>query len=44
MDILEQPTIDLSWLDLTGAFALVLLAIGISRWQRTNLTKVNLPF
>ena len=39
MDILGQPTIDLSWLNLTGAFALVLMAIGISRWQGTGLAR-----
>ena len=37
VSLLDQPTIELSWLDLTGALALVLVAIGISRWQRADL-------
>ncbi len=37
MQFLESPIIDVSWLDLTAALGLVLIATGISRWQRTGL-------
>ncbi len=37
MQILEVPIIDLSWFDLFAATGLVLIAAGISRWQRTGL-------
>lgn len=38
-DVLDQPIIDLSWLDLTLAVGLVLIAFGISRWQRIGLAR-----
>ncbi len=39
MQILGQPIIDVSWLDITAAVGLVLIAIGISRWQVTALAR-----
>lgn len=39
MPVLEAPIIDVSWLDLTAALGLVLIALGISRWQRTGLAR-----
>ncbi|NIR43879.1 MAG: iron export ABC transporter permease subunit FetB [Gemmatimonadetes bacterium] len=37
MDILSSPVIDISWLDLVGAAGLILLSVGITRWQGTRL-------
>ena len=39
IDILEQPLIDLTWIDLTVAVGLVLMAIGVSGWHRTGLAR-----
>lgn len=36
-DVLAQPIIDLSWLDLTLAAGLILIAFGLSRWQAVGL-------
>lgn len=36
--VLEAPILDLSWLDLVAAAGLILLAVGLSGWQRTRLT------
>lgn len=36
-EILERPIVDVSWLDLSLAFGLILIAIGISRWQKLGL-------
>lgn len=37
--LLEPAIVSLSWLDLTLAFGLVLIAIGVSRWQGLGLGK-----
>jgi len=37
-EILQSPILGLSWLDLVAASGLVLLAVGLSRWQRLGLT------
>jgi putative ABC transport system permease protein len=37
-EILLSPILGLSWLDLVAASGLVLLAVGLSRWQRLGLT------
>jgi putative ABC transport system permease protein len=39
IDVLDQPILDLTWIDLTVAVGLVLIAIGISRWHRTGLAR-----
>ncbi|HIF07654.1 MAG TPA: iron export ABC transporter permease subunit FetB [Gemmatimonadetes bacterium] len=39
LDILEQPLTDLTWIDLTVAVGLVLMAIGVSGWHRTGLAR-----
>lgn len=39
LEVLGRPIVDVSWLDLTLAFGLVLIAIGISRWQALGLEK-----
>jgi putative ABC transport system permease protein len=36
-EVLERPIISISWLDLTLAGGLILVAIGISRWQGLGL-------
>jgi putative ABC transport system permease protein len=36
-EILQSPILGLSWLDLVAASGLVLLAVGIARWQRIGL-------
>ncbi len=38
-DVLGEPIIGLSWLDLTLAAGLVLIALGLSRWQAVGLTR-----
>jgi putative ABC transport system permease protein len=38
-EILERPIVDVSWLDLTLASGLILIAIGVSRWQKLGLGK-----
>jgi putative ABC transport system permease protein len=38
-DVLAQPIIDVTWLDLTFAGGLILIAIGISRWQGLGLAR-----
>ena len=35
----EQSIIQLSWLDLTLAAGLILIAVGLSHWQRVGLTR-----
>ena len=40
VEILERPIIDLTWLDLTLAAGLILIAIGISRWHGLGLAKL----
>lgn len=37
--VLNRPIVDVSWLDLTLAAGLILIAIGVSRWQRLGLGK-----
>jgi putative ABC transport system permease protein len=37
--VLEHPIIDLTWIDLTLAAGLILIASGISRWQGIGLTR-----
>jgi putative ABC transport system permease protein len=37
--LLERPIVDVSWLDITLAAGLILIAIGISRWQGLGLAK-----
>ncbi len=39
IDILEQPLLDLTWIDLTVSVGLVLIAIGVSGWHRTGLAR-----
>ena len=39
LDLLEQPLLDLTLIDLTVAVGLVLIAIGVSRWHRTGLAR-----
>ena len=39
MDLTDQSMTDVSWLNLVMAFGLILIAIGISRWQRLGLVK-----
>ena len=39
IDLLEQPLLDLTWMDLTVAVGLVLISIGVSRWHRTGLAR-----
>jgi putative ABC transport system permease protein len=39
LDVLEQPILDLTWIDLTVALGLVLISIGVSRWHRTGLAR-----
>ncbi len=39
MELLDQPIVDVTWLDLTLAGGLILIAIGISRWQGLGLTR-----
>lgn len=36
-EVLDRPIVEVSWLDLSLAFGLVLIAIGISRWQGLGL-------
>lgn len=36
-DVAAQPIIELSWLDLTLAAGLILIAFGLCRWQSTGL-------
>jgi putative ABC transport system permease protein len=38
-DLLSQPLIDVSWLDLALAIGLILIAIGISCWQGLGLAR-----
>ncbi len=38
-EVLQRPIVDVSWLDLTLAFGLVGIAIGVSRWQGLGLAK-----
>ena len=39
LDVLEQPILDLTSIDLTVALGLVLISIGVSRWHRTGLAR-----
>ncbi len=39
IDILEQPILDLTWVDLTVAVGLVLISVGVSGWHRTGLAR-----
>lgn len=39
IDILAQPLLQLSWIDLTVAVGLVLISIGVSGWHRTGLAR-----
>ena len=39
IDILTQPLLELSWIDLTVAVGLVLISIGVSGWHRTGLAR-----
>ena len=39
LDVLDRPILDLTWIDLTVAVGLVLIAIGVSGWHRTGLTR-----
>jgi len=39
LDVLEQPILDLTWIDLTVAVGLVLISIGVSCWHRTGLAR-----
>jgi putative ABC transport system permease protein len=39
IDILAQPLLELSWIDLTVAVGLVLISIGVSGWHRTGLAR-----
>ena len=36
---MTQPLLDLTWIDLTVAVGLVLIAIGVSGWHRTGLAR-----
>ena len=36
---MTQPILDLTWIDLTVAVGLVLIAIGVSGWHRTGLAR-----
>ncbi len=38
-DLTDQSIVDVSWLNLLMALGLILIAIGISRWQRLGLVK-----
>ena len=38
-DVLTQPLLQLSWIDLTVAVGLVLISIGVSGWHRTGLAR-----
>lgn len=38
MEIMQQPILDVSWLDMAAALGLVLVALGISGWRATGLT------
>ena len=37
--VLDTPIAELSWLDIVLAGGLILLAVGLSRWQRLGLTR-----
>lgn len=37
MDVIQQPMLEVAWLDLLAAAGMVLVAIGIVRWQRAGL-------
>ena len=37
--VLDTPIAQLSWLDIVLAGGLILLAVGLSRWQRVGLTR-----
>jgi len=37
MDILSSPIIEISWVELVGAAGLILLAVGLARWQGTGM-------
>lgn len=39
VDVLEQPILELAWLDLVLAAGLILMASGISHWQRVGLAR-----
>ena len=39
LDVLEQPILDITSIDLTVALGLVLISIGVSRWHRTGLAR-----
>lgn len=39
IDVLDRPIIDVSWLDLTLAIGLILIAAGISGWQGLGLAR-----
>lgn len=39
IDILEEALIDLTWIDVTVAVGLVLIAVGVSGWHRTGLAR-----
>ncbi len=38
-EVLNSPIADVSWLELSLAFGLILIAVGISRWQSLGLVK-----
>ncbi len=38
-ETVTRSIIDVSWLDLSLAFGLILIAVGLSRWQRLGLAK-----
>ncbi len=38
-EVVRRPVLEVSWPDLALAFGLILIAVGISRWQRLGLAK-----
>ncbi|MGI8468684.1 MAG: ABC transporter permease [Pyrinomonadaceae bacterium] len=38
-EVVNSPITDVSWLDLSLAFGLILIAVGISRWQSLGLVR-----
>ncbi len=39
IEILGEPILELAWLDLALAAGLILIAAGLSRWQRVGLAR-----
>ena len=38
-DVLDQPMVALSWVDLALGAGLILIAVGLARWQRVGLAR-----